>query len=163
MNTSQPTKDVLLPKDIQEATEKARENITVLTAELSRLDKIVRNQSREINDKHSSMVFIDSEIEGKNTKIDTLKIEIGKLENVLSDLQTKKDNTNKQIEDLQVSISTKEKEFKIRESEILRKEQNVEVSIKNVDAREKIVTKRENKIDEFVKDLKVVITKHSIN
>lgn len=138
MQVSAP-QGIPLPKEVQSALEAAKNNVTVLNAETSRLAKLAHNSEEEVRKSHEEVASsnvrlaeINSLIENKKAELQSITKEANEIKNLCekqkaSLLETieKQEASQKEVSDLEMKLEEKKAEHARLSTDIINRHAEV--------------------------------------
>lgn len=113
-NLSQSGQNVVLPEHVQQAIENARNNVSVLEAESTRLQKLVKEMKDNVEAKHSERVHLEKNIEILKKDLDSIIETTAKrsveLNNIEARIKTASDSLTAMVE----KIDRSNKDFVVK-------------------------------------------------
>jgi len=138
-NLNQSTPNIPLPEELQARIENAKNNLTLIEAEYSRLQKLVIDIDGQIKVKHIEFKELSDKIDEKNSILKSLNEEISDLESKkvsltnslvgiteqISTLESLSESYNSNFAKQKTELDNKEKELADRESLLIVKESDL--------------------------------------
>lgn len=150
---SSPESNVKLPSDIQNAIEAGRNNVTVLSAEASRLDKLCRQFEKEIRVLTERESYVKECVSKLELDEKELKVSIDKLTSKKSDAEKYLKDKADSLMDREIKVKDSENKVDKRLDEISRTEYQQKLDTFKLNKRNELISLQEEQIVKLEKNL----------
>ena len=142
MNLSSPEKSITLSDEETQAIEEAKNRVTLLDAESSRLMKLAKSTEKEIRALHTEKTILENELASLKETREALTIQINESklrweeqEKATRELFDKAENSRKAVEQANQDLKEREQKINIKEDELSQKEITLQEMHKELTAR----------------------------
>lgn len=156
-NLSQGGKEIPLPEDVQARIENARNNITILDAEATRLKKLIVIETEQINALHAEKVSCETSIKKLNSQIEDC---IGTLASKKTELSVAEESVKvaeSKLEGVRSESSTITAQLTKRSAELDSREKAIKFQEEDVNDRNLVLLSKETDHEAKVAKLKAAI------